>query len=141
MTAPVTTLPFKELAAFSFGVEVLELDGVTIEVPVGVGTPEVKGTSLTRVADSKAGDCVSPASVLGSSSVLLGLRTLNYQYKQVTNAIYKVLPINNMNNSVGGDHIGEDNLGPIDKHTTIFNANCQLTTLQRCQLLVIAQVT
>jgi hypothetical protein len=114
MTAPVTTLPFKVLAAFSFGVAVLELDGVTIEVPVGVGTPEVKGTSLTRVADSKAGDCDSPASVLGSSSVLLGLRTLNCQYKQVTYVMYKVLPVNNMNNSVAGDDIGKDNLSPID---------------------------
>lgn len=59
------------------------LPGAAVEVPVGmevifpvvVIVPEANGTSLTRVAEGKAGDWVSSA-VFGVSSVLLGFKTL-----------------------------------------------------------------
>lgn len=50
-------LPLRVLAAFvSVGAEVEVLVGIEVMLPVGVGTPEVNGTSLTRVADEKAAD-------------------------------------------------------------------------------------
>ena len=50
-------------------------EGVTIPDPVGVGTPEVNGTSDDPVAEGKTGAWVE-APVSGSSVVALGFKTL-----------------------------------------------------------------
>lgn len=69
-------LPLTVFAALvSAGVAVEEDVGIEVVVPGMVMTPEVNGTSLTRVADGKAADCVSPAE-FGVSLVLLGFKTL-----------------------------------------------------------------
>lgn len=68
-------LPLSELAApVSVGVADAVAVGIVMS-PVMVGTPEVNGTLLARVAPGKAADWVA-SSVSGVSPVLLGFKTL-----------------------------------------------------------------
>lgn len=108
---------------------------------VGVGRPEVKGTSEAELAPVKAGVPAVADSV--GASVAMGFRTL---YGVSVAFPCKIGPdeldllINDMYDTVSNKHVGNDNLGGVDPDTALLiNSDGQVSTIERLQRCAILQ--
>lgn len=115
------------MAAVAWAPPSVEVEGDRpVASAVFSGTPEVKGMSLTELAPENAASWVL---AVGSAVAedFSGLRTLNILALDPF-AMDVDLRINDVDDTVGDEHVGDDDLGLVDVDSAVVNLDVNLLT-------------